>query len=327
MTSTRENVLITVAELAAELDNHGTDPSEGAPLVLDVRWELPSPTTLDYHGHADYLTGHIPGAVFVDMDQELAAPPSAAGGRHPLPATEDFQEAARRWGVRQDSNVVVYDSIGGVAAARAWWLLKYMGLGAGGSGAGGSGSDGADAGGSGAGGSGTVRILDGGLDEWEISGHRIDSGEVIAEPGDVVCAPGQMPVLDADDAAQYAAGNASGESILFDARGGARYRGDVEPIDPVAGHIPGAVSAPTGHNLTRDGLFRSDEELHARFDAHYALGGKKIGVYCGSGVTASHQVAALAIIGHPSAVYTGSWSQWCNDPSRPVATGPDPTRS
>jgi thiosulfate/3-mercaptopyruvate sulfurtransferase len=174
---------------------------------------------------------------------------------------------------------------------------------------------------------GGVRILDGGLAAWTARGLALEPGDVTPEPGDVVVRPGGMPVLDADDAAALA----DGEGVLLDARAAERYRGEVEPVDPQAGHIPGAASAPTTGNLREDGRFLSTAELKRRFgelgvstgstsgEGGSTSGG--VGVYCGSGVTAAHQVAALAVAGVDAALYPGSWSQWSNDPAREVATG------
>ena len=230
----------------------------------------------------------------MDLESELAAQASPAEGRHPLPSAAEFQQAARRWGVSSDSRVVVYDSVGGTSAARAWWLLRYFGV-------------------------RDVRILDGGLAAWTAAGRATETGDVTAEPGDVVVRPGGLPVLDADEAAALA----DGDGLLLDARAAERYRGEVEPVDPRAGHVPGAVSAPTSANLTAEGRFLSDDELRRRFEeAGVSTGAANpVGVYCGSGVTAAHEVAALAVVGIAAALYPGSWSQWSNDPARPVATG------
>jgi thiosulfate/3-mercaptopyruvate sulfurtransferase len=257
------------------------------PVLLDVRWALG-----DDRGRERYLAGHLPGAVFVDLDTELAAPPSPADGRHPLPAVADLQAAARRWGIRDGDAVVAYDATGGLAAARAWWLLRWGGL-----------TD--------------VRLLDGGLAAWTAAGGALETGNVVPAPGDVVLTGGGMPVLTADEAA--ALPGAGG--VLLDARAGERYRGEVEPVDPRAGHVPGAVSAPTAENLAADGTFRAD--LAERFAALGVRPGTTVGVYCGSGVTAAHEVAALAEAGVEAALWPGSWSQWSADPSRPVATGRD----
>ncbi|GAA1714851.1 sulfurtransferase [Isoptericola hypogeus] len=289
----RERVLVGVPELVADLQlGTAPDPTAGAPVLLDVRWALGMTD-----GHERYLAGHLPGAVYVDLATELAAEPSEDQGRHPLPSASSFQASARRWGVRRGSRVVVYDTVGGTSAARAWWLLRYFGV-------------------------DDVRILDGGLPAWVRAGQALEVGEVEREHGDVVAHPGRLPVLDADEAAELAE-----DGVLLDARAGERYRGETEPVDPRAGHVPGAVSAPTADNLADDGTFLPDAVLRERFadlgvSAGAAVDG--VGVYCGSGVTAAHEVAALACAGVPAALYPGSWSQWSNDASRPVATGPRP---
>jgi len=273
---------VTVLISAAELR------TAGRCVLLDVRWALG-----DAHGREHYLDGHLPGAVFVDLETELADPPSPEAGRHPLPSLQRLQASARRWGIGASDRVVVYDASGGLAAARAWWLLRWGGL-----------TD--------------VRILDGGLDTWLRVGGPLETGDVVPEPGDVELAGGGMPVLSIDDAAALPASG----GVLLDARAAERYRGEVEPIDPRAGHVPGAVSAPTTENLASDGSFRSPEELRARFAAVGATRGTTVGVYCGSGVTAAHEVAALAEAGIDAALWPGSWSQWSNDPGRPAAIGP-----
>ena len=285
-TTATPNPLIGAKELSALL---GGNPR---PTVLDVRWALGDP-----HGRKHFAARRIPGSVYVDLDTELAAEPTPRAGRHPLPDLEALQTAARRWGVRRKSSVIVLDDNGGLSAARAWWLLRWAGV-----------SD--------------VRVLDGGLRAWEAAGLPVDDESApLFEPaeGDVVLRPGQLPTLDADEAAELAR-----TGLLLDARAGERYRGEVEPVDPRAGHIPGAVSAPTSENLSADGVFRSAEELRARFTelgAHDADAGT-VGVYCGSGVTAAHQILALHIAGiDDAALYPGSWSQWSSDPERPVATG------
>ncbi|MDM7832110.1 sulfurtransferase [Cellulomonas edaphi] len=276
--STRDDVLVDAVSLAAELS--GDEP----PVLLDVRWALGRSD-----GHEQYLAAHLPGAVFVDLDAELAAPPSAAEGRHPLPDVADLEAAARRWGVREDQPVVAYDASGGTSAARAWWLLRWAGH-------------------------RQVRLLDGGIDAWTAAGLTLEAGEVAAEPGDLVVRPGGMPTIDADAAAAW-------DGALLDARAAERFAGEVEPVDPRAGHIPGAVSAPTTANLASDSTFLDADALRDRFRALGAAAGAPVAVYCGSGVTAAHEVAALAASGIEAALYPGSWSQWSNDASRPVVTG------
>ncbi|WP_449385717.1 sulfurtransferase [Cellulomonas soli] len=280
MTDPRASVLVDAAALAALLAD------DDAPVLLDVRWALGRTD-----GHEQYLAGHLPGAVYVDLDTELAAPPSPQGGRHPMPPLADLEASARRWGVREGRAVVAYDGAGGVSAARAWWLLRWAGV-------------------------RDVRLLDGGLQAWQAAGLSLEAGPVTPEPGDVVLVAGALPTLDADGAAALAA-----SGTLLDARAAERYAGHVEPVDPKAGHIPGAVSAPTTENLDAEGRFLPGDALRDRFRALRAQAGAPVAVYCGSGVTAAHEVAALASIGVEAALYPGSWSQWSNDETRPVATG------
>lgn len=276
------DVLIGVAELAERRDEV---------TLLDVRWTLADPDA----GRPAYLAGHIPGAVFVDLHHELADPSRpATEGRHPLPAVEALQESARRWGVTTGRPVVVYDDSSGMAAARAWWLLRYAGV-------------------------RDVRVLDGALGAWTRAGHALETGDVEPAPGDVELRYGALPVLTADDAAAFPR-----VGTLLDARAAERYRGDVEPIDPRAGHIPGAVSAPTTGNIDASGGFLEPGSIRARFEGLGVDLSAPVAVYCGSGVTAAHTLLALAAAGVPGALYPGSWSQWSNLPDRPVATGDRP---
>ncbi|MFI8826731.1 sulfurtransferase [Streptomyces sp. NPDC053431] len=271
--------IISASELVSE--STGARP----PVVLDVRWTLGGPP-----GRPEYEAGHLPGAVYVDLDTELAGPPGS-GGRHPLPDVAAFGATMRRAGVSADSPVVVYDGGLGWGAARAWWLLRWAGH-----------TD--------------VRVLDGGLAAWT---GELSKDVPAPEPGDFEPRPGGLGLLDADAAASWAR-----SGLLLDARAAERYRGDVEPIDRVGGHIPGAVSAPTTENVGPDGLFLPAEALAARFSALGAADGADVAVYCGSGVSGAHEVLALEIAGIPAALYAGSWSDWSADPTRPVATGPDP---
>ncbi len=273
-------VLVAAADLAKDL----TGPRP--PRLLDVRWSLAQPD-----GSAEHAAGHLPGAVYVDLDTELAQIGDPRDGRHPLPAPADFQSAARRWGLGQDDAVVVYDAGHGFGAARAWWLLRHAGL-----------TD--------------VRILDGGLAAWTEAGCPLEVGEVEPEVGDIELGWGAMPVIDADGAAGWADGG-----VLLDARAGERYRGEVEPMDPVAGHVPGAVNAPTTDNVGAHGLFLDGAALAARFARLGIDNSTRVAVYCGSGVTAAHEIAALEIAGIAAALYPGSWSEWSHQPHRPVATG------
>jgi thiosulfate/3-mercaptopyruvate sulfurtransferase len=272
------SVLVSAAELLAA--------DRGRTVLLDVRWALG-----DDRGRERYLDGHLPGAVFVDLETELADAPSPAEGRHPLPSVQRLQDAARRWGIGESDAVVAYDATGGLAAARAWWLLRWGGL--------------ID-----------VRLLDGGLDAWRRAGGPVETGDVVPDPGDVRLTGGGLPVLSIDEAAVLPA-----SGVLLDARAGERYRGEVEPVDPRAGHVPGALSAPTAENLAPDGTFRPAAELARRVAALGVDRDTTVGVYCGSGVTAAHEVAALAVAGIDAALWPGSWSQWSADPDRPAATG------
>jgi thiosulfate/3-mercaptopyruvate sulfurtransferase len=265
---------------------------QSPPVLLDVRWRLGGPPGID-----SYRAGHLPGAVFADLDTDLAAAPGPAG-RHPLPEPEAFQAAMRRAGVSNGRPVVVYDEAEAIVAARAWWLLRYFGHEA-------------------------CRVLDGGFRAWQAAGGQVATGDGAAPAaGDFTARPGHMPMLDADGAARLARCGA-----LLDARARERYRGESEPVDPVAGHIPGAISAPTTGNVAPDGRFLPPAGLRARFAALGAGAdgaGRPVAAYCGSGVTAAHEVLALEIAGIPAALYVGSWSNWVADPARPVAKGAAP---
>jgi len=251
--------------------------------ILDVRWALGRSD-----GHDLYIAGHIPGAVFVDLETDLADPPGGGRGRHPLPALERFGAAMRRCGVRSDVPVVVYDDVAATSAARAWWLLRYTGH-------------------------PDVRVLDGGWSAWSAEGGAAEEGEQFPEEGDFVPRPGGMPVLVADGVLDFARRGA-----LIDVRVAERFRGETEPVDPVAGHIPGAINVPTAACLTDRGgvqVFKDPDALTALYGA--ALAGP-MGFYCGSGVTAAHGVLAAAVLGVEATLYPGSWSEWVSDESRPV---------
>ncbi|PPG52472.1 sulfurtransferase [Rathayibacter sp. AY2B3] len=277
----RRDVLVTPEELEEAL------ASPEPPLVLDVRWRLDRPD-----GRPAYLDGHVPGAVYVDLDHELAEHGDPADGRHPLPPIDALQEAARGWGLRQGQAVVVYDDLKNLSSARAWWLLRAAGV-------------------------AEVRLLDGSLRAWTGSGRALETGPVTPVRGDVELAYGALPVLDIDAAAAFPS-----HGVLLDARAPERYRGDVEPIDPRAGHIPGALNAPATDNVDSEGRFLPSSELRARFEAVGVRADAPVGVYCGSGVTAAADAVALTLAGFAPRLYPGSWSQWSNTPGRPVATGP-----
>jgi thiosulfate/3-mercaptopyruvate sulfurtransferase len=276
-------VLIAADELARRI-------SSGRTRLLDVRWTVTAPD-----GRDAYLQGHLPGAVYVDLDTELSDHSVPDRGRHPLPTPAALQSSARRWGLHPGDTVVVYDDWNAQAAARAWWLLRAAGL-------------------------PDVLILDGGWSAWQRAGLPTETGEVIPEAGTIdIDTLAGLPTVQADTVATQAL---SESELVLDARAPARYRGDEEPMDAQAGHIPGAVSAPTAENLTADGTFRTAADLRARFAALGADAGP-VTVYCGSGVTATHQIAALAVAGIDATLYPGSWSEWSSQPDRPIATGPD----
>jgi thiosulfate/3-mercaptopyruvate sulfurtransferase len=272
------DVLITAPGLVELLE------SDEPVRLLDVRWQLGGPA-----GRSEYRAGHLPGAVYVDLETELAGPASPAEGRHPLPELDRLQEAARRWGLCAGDTVVIYDDSNGLAAARGWWLLRWASV-------------------------PTVLLLDGGLAAWRAIGGAVEVDDGQPVPGDIDLVAGGLPVLTAEAAAALAV-----SSGLLDARAGERYRGEVEPVDRVAGHIPGAISAPTTDNLTAAGTFRPAAELADRFAALGVRRDSEVGVYCGSGVTAAHEIVALAVAGYEASLYPGSWSQWINRPGRPIA--------
>lgn len=255
-------------------------------VVVDCRWAADGS-----QGHREYLQGHVPGAVFLDLDRDLAAPASAEHGRHPLPEPDDFAAALARAGIHADATVVAYDTAGGAIAARLVWMLRVLGQ--------------------------PAAVLDGGLGAWA---GPMETGEVERAPTTV--APRPWPrdaVVDADEvAAAVEAG-----SLVVDARTAERYRGETEPLDPRPGHVPGAINLPFVDNLV-EGRLRPDTELHDRFVQAGVAPDRETIVYCGSGVTACHDVLAmeLAGLGRPR-LFVGSWSAWSSDSRRPAATGPD----
>jgi thiosulfate/3-mercaptopyruvate sulfurtransferase len=258
------------------------------PVLLDVRWQLGGPSQ-----HPQYLAGHLPGARWCDLEVDLADPPGPAG-RHPLPDPRRLEAALRAWGIEEQSEVVVYDQGNSVAAARAWWVLGWAGV-------------------------SRVRVLDGGFQAWLAAGQPVSTQVPAPAASSIRVRPGSLPTLDADTAAAW--GRAG---RLVDVRAPERFRGEVEPIDPVAGHIPGAVNLPTTANVQPSGHFLPVAELRQRFVAAGREGTgqqEPVGVYCGSGVTAAHTVLAMRVAGIDAVLYPGSWSEWITDPSRPVETG------
>jgi thiosulfate/3-mercaptopyruvate sulfurtransferase len=265
----------------------GIDDLDGLDaVVVDTRLALTGPS-----GYERYAAGHIPGAAYLDVDDDLADPPGV-GGRHPLPDPERFVETVRRVGVSRDSRVVTYDDGPGTAAARLWWLLRDYGH-------------------------DDVLVLDGGLAAWTAAGRSVSTGPVHPESGDWDGSPGRLPVVEADGMPDLVAGG-----MLLDVRAAERFRGEHEPIDPVAGHIPGAVNAPLSEITDDLGRFLPDDQLRARFEALGVSDDVPVAAYCGSGVTATQTLLALRLAGfRDAALYPGSWSGWITDASRPVESG------
>lgn len=277
----RRYPLISVAHLRAEL----ADP-ESAPTLLDVRWALGQPSQRD-----GYEAGHLPGARWVEFEEALSGEPGA-GGRHPMPAPEQVQAAMRAAGVDDERPVVVYDAGNSLAASRLWFVLTAYGH-------------------------PDVRVLDGGFAAWRAEGGEIETQRSEVEPGNFIAEPSPARVIDAADAAEYAA-----HHLLLDARPADRFAGENETVDPVAGHIPGARSMPALANVGEDGRFLPADDLAMRFTAAGVGPGAQVGVYCGSGVQAAHLALAMEVAGlrPETAVYVGSWSDWITDPDRPVET-------
>jgi thiosulfate/3-mercaptopyruvate sulfurtransferase len=280
--------LIGVDELSASLDQV---------LLLDVRFDLARPAA----GREAYLDAHIPGAPYRHLDEDLSAPlgssQACSGGRHPLPTREELALRAGCWGVRPGQPVVVYDAQGGMFAARLWWLLRWLGH-------------------------DQVRVLDGGWPAWQRAAGPSASGDepavpaALGAPYPLSAEPG-MRTLDADALAAQL-----GRCALLDARAPERFRGDIEPLDPVAGHIPGAQNRPFMLNLDAQGCFLPAQALRTAYAPWVADGAGQVVHQCGSGVTACHNLLAMEVAGlSGSALYPGSWSEWCRDPARPVARG------
>lgn len=259
---------VGVAELAADIDRGET------PILLDVRFDPRVGAVPD-----DYADAHLPGAVFVDLPRDLAARPGPGTGRFPLPAVEELQVAARRWGIRNDSVVVVYDDRNGVSAARAAWVLRWAGF-------------------------DRVRVLEGGLRAWIAAGHPTSDTIVPPEPGDVVLSGGRLGPIGADDVTGFAERRA-----LLDARGSRQF---------AEGRIPSSVSLPATDLLDEDGVLRPADDVRRRLVELGVPLGSPIAVSCGGGVAATFNALALSALGEDVAVYVGSWSEWSADASRPV---------
>ncbi len=269
---------------AGWLSEHSGDPGV---VVADARWYA------DGSGRSTYEAGHIPGAVFVDVDTDLSAPKTPTAGRHPLPTPESFAEAMSRAGIGDDSFVIAYDDAGGSSAARLWWMLDVTGH--------------------------PVGLLDGGVAAWT---GELEVGRSPSRPR-AAFTPVPWPEDAIADAALVERLRVDPAAVVLDARASERFRGETEPIDPIAGRIPGAVSAPFAGNLDPStGRFLPPEQLRERYEALGVAAADEVVAYCGSGVTSAHDLVALRIAGFEGArLYVGSWSEWITDPSRPIATG------
>lgn len=281
------SVLVTARDLIAEVAQYPI------PVILDVRWQLGDPD-----GRRHYFSGHIPGAQFVDLSTALAAAPGTNLGRHPLPAPEDFEDAMRRVGVNDADSVVIYDDVGGTSAARAWWLLRWAGK-----------ED--------------VRLLDGGLKAWIAAGGDLAVGPGNpVERGDFNFDLDHMRTVTLEEAADW-----PDRGVLLDVRAAERYAGRSEPVDKRAGHIPGARNLPTTDFLDDRGRFLPADEIRALFAEAGVTHGADTVVYCGSGIHATHALAAMEIAGlQAGRLFPGSWSQWSSDRTRPIAVGEEPGR-
>lgn len=256
--------------------------------LLDVRWRLDVP-----EGRVAYVAGHLPGAVYVDLERELSRRGHPEEGPYPLPPIADLEASARRWGLSEGVPVVVYDDNHAVAAARAWWLLRRRGV--------------------------AVRVLDGGIRAWVAAGLPL-------EPGDHAPARGDIRLTDADPgvASISEAARAPSEGFLVDVRAPTYYRGRTSRLDLSEGHIPGAINIPTISHITSEGLLRRPEEILATLARSGVIPGRPITLYCGTGMAAAHSALALATAGIDTRIYAGSWGQWSLSPGRPVALGRTP---
>ncbi len=274
------------------LARHLHDP---AWVIVDCRFQLSDTEA----GRRMYAQGHIPGARYAHLDEDLSSPITPASGRHPLPAAHDMAARLRAWGVNPDSQVVCYDDAGGAIAGRLWWLLRWLGHRAG-------------------------AVLDGGIQAWQDAGGQLESVAPQVRPGNFSAQPDTALGLSTEQVMAIVDGKR--EDCLLDARGATRYRGDEEPLDRVAGHIPGALNLPFAENLGPDGRFLAPERLRERFRARIGERDPQHVVHsCGSGVTACHNMLAMEVAGlEGSRLYPGSWSEWIADPARPVARGDEP---
>jgi len=278
--------LISATELAQNLNNPNW-------IVLDCRHDLTNPNA----GRDAYAAGHIPGAQFVHLDEDLSdknpGPNGEFRGRHPLPEREQFVAMLRRLGIDKTTQVVVYDGQDGMYAARMWWMLRWVGH-------------------------QQVAVLDGGIGSWSAAGQPLSTDSVTKAPGTINAAASLVTTV---NAAELLTNVSQPTRLVVDARAPDRFRGENETLDPVGGHIPGAKNRFFKDNLQADGKFKPAEQLRAEFGAIIEDAEKSV-MQCGSGVTACHNLLALEVAGLPgAALYPGSWSEWCADPGRPIATG------
>jgi thiosulfate/3-mercaptopyruvate sulfurtransferase len=257
-------------------------------IIMDCRFDLQAP----HQGFAEYLAGHIPGARYVHLDRDLAGPVTPASGRHPLPSAADFIACLRAWGVTPSSRVVAYDGAGGAIAARLWWMLGWIGH-------------------------ERAAVLDGGLKAWLDAGYPVETELPAWEPSDYASSqPHDEQTIGTDDLVEALAHGA----VLLDARAQARFDGRVEPIDTVAGHVPGAINLPFQACLDEHGAFLPPERLARQFQACVGGQASEIVAMCGSGVTACHLLLGMELAGlGRGRLYVGSWSEWIRDPTRPIA--------
>lgn len=281
---TSHSTLIGTAELAHFIGNP-------ALVIVDVRDDLMKP---DRAGEDAYANSHIPGAVFAHLDRDLSATKTSRNGRHPLPTPETAAAVLGRLGIDAHKQVVAYDQRDGMFASRLWWILRWLGH-------------------------DKAAVLDGGFAKWQREGRPVTSDATVATPATFVPAH----VLPTVNASGIAASLPRHDLLLLDARAAERYRGDAEPIDAVAGHIPGALNRPYSRNTSTDGTFRPARELRSDFDAMlHGRTAEDVVHYCGSGVSACHNILAMAIAGYPlTRLYPGSWSEWSADAKRPVGKG------
>lgn len=275
---------------AAWLREHAAHPDLR---IVDLRWSLTGPP-----GRDRYLAGHIPGAIFLDLDHDISAPRGSGPGRHPIPEPTRLEQVLSQRGIGDEHVVVAYDDAGGTVASRLWWLYEHFGH------------------------SGAAAVLDGGISAWTDDGGELNAAA--PEPAPATWSARPPRADDVVDAATVEARRLDPDTLLLDVRAPERYRGETEPIDPRAGHIPGAVSAPMTGNLQPDGRLLPPGALAGRFRALGVADGRRVIVACGSGVNATQTILAMRLAGTDAQLYEGSWSDWSSDPTRPAAIGAEP---